>query len=359
MRTTLKRGYGRAAETNGNGRAVLPPGVVTPVTVYQQPPPAQPGVGTLVGKFFLWLFAAALVVAAGLVGGAYLWAHAKVAQTGAHTRDVKKAQAHLAKVPDPTQPANALIIGHDHAAGVGDKPRSDTVMLVRADPRTKTISLLSFPRDLVVPLHCPGMALGSDRINVAYHTCGSTGTIETVKALTGLPISYLISVDFRGFKGVVNHLGGVWVDVDHRYFNNNGGRTYGHLLRDRHQARVPAAVGGKRARVRPLPAHRLRSLSRRAPAGLRQGFARADKELVRPDVGSGAREHAREQHRARARWQAHGQPRSGRAVGALRLPAAARPRVPEPHREPAALRAQRSRAASPTSRISTRRCSSS
>jgi hypothetical protein len=33
MRTTLKRGYGRAAETNGNGRAVLPPGVVTPVTV--------------------------------------------------------------------------------------------------------------------------------------------------------------------------------------------------------------------------------------------------------------------------------------------------------------------------------------
>jgi hypothetical protein len=25
----------------------------------------------------------------------------------------------------------------------------------------------------------------------------------------------------------VNHLGGVWVDVDRRYFNNNGGRTYG------------------------------------------------------------------------------------------------------------------------------------
>ncbi len=227
MRTTLKRGYGRAAETNGNGRAVLPPGVLTPVTVYHQPPPAQPGVGMLVGKFFLWLFAAALVVAAGLVGGAYLWAHAKVAQTGAHTRDVKKAQAHLAKVPDPTQPANALIIGHDHPEGVGDRPRSDTVMLVRADPRTKTISLLSFPRDLVVPLHCPGHSLGSERINVAFHTCGSTGTIETVKALTGLPISYLISVDFRGFKGVVNHLGGVWMDIDRRYFNNNGGRTYG------------------------------------------------------------------------------------------------------------------------------------
>jgi LCP family protein required for cell wall assembly len=227
MRTTLKRGYGRAAEANGNGRAVLPPGVVTPVRVYRQPPPAQPGVGKLVGKFFLWLLAAALIVAAGLVGGAYLWAHAKVAHTGARSRDVKKAQEHLAQVPDPTQPANALIIGHDHPAGIGDRPRSDTVMLVRADPRTKSISLLSFPRDLVVPLHCPGHILGSDRINVAYHTCGASGTLETVKALTGLPISYLISVDFRGFKGVVNHLGGVWIDVDRRYFNNNGGRTYG------------------------------------------------------------------------------------------------------------------------------------
>jgi LCP family protein required for cell wall assembly len=227
MRTTLKRGYGRAAETNGNGRSVLPPGIVTPVRVYRQPPPAQPGVGRLVGKFFLWLLASALVVAAGLLGGSYLWAHAKIAHTGARTRDVKAAQEHLASLPDPTQPANALIIGHDHPEGIGDRPRSDTVMLVRADPRTKTISLLSFPRDLVVPLHCPGHSLGSERINVAYHTCGSVGTLETVKALTGLPISYLISVDFRGFKGVVNHLGGVWIDVDRRYFNNNGGRTYG------------------------------------------------------------------------------------------------------------------------------------
>jgi LCP family protein required for cell wall assembly len=227
MRTTLKRGYGRAAEANGDGRAVLPPGVLSPVTVYQQPPRERTRTRVLVGKIFLWFLAAVLVVACGLVGGSYLWVHAKVAHTGARTRDVKRAQSHLAKLPPPTAPANALIIGHDHPSGIGDRPRSDTVMLVRADPQSKTISLLSFPRDLVVPLHCPGHVLGTDRINVAYHTCGSTGTLETVKALTGLPISYLISVDFRGFKGVVNHLGGVWIDVDRRYFNNNDGRTYG------------------------------------------------------------------------------------------------------------------------------------
>ena len=39
MRTTLKRGMGRAATLNGNGRAVLPPPVLEPMRRYRQPPP--------------------------------------------------------------------------------------------------------------------------------------------------------------------------------------------------------------------------------------------------------------------------------------------------------------------------------
>jgi hypothetical protein len=39
-------------------------------------------------------------------------------------------------------------------------------------------------------------------------------------------VNYLITVNFRGFKQVVDKLGGVWIDVDRRYFNDNGGRTY-------------------------------------------------------------------------------------------------------------------------------------
>ena len=37
MRTTLKKGIGRAAELNGNGHAVLPPSVLTRMTRYRQP----------------------------------------------------------------------------------------------------------------------------------------------------------------------------------------------------------------------------------------------------------------------------------------------------------------------------------
>ena len=42
-------------------------------------------------------------------------------------------------------------------------------MLVRADPSTKTISMLSFPRDLLVDDPLPGHERPSlDRINAAY-----------------------------------------------------------------------------------------------------------------------------------------------------------------------------------------------
>ena len=48
----------------------------------------------------------------------------------------------------------------------------------------------------------------------------------TVKHLTGLPINYLITVNFHGFKEVVDKLGGVWMDVDRRYYNKNTGAYY-------------------------------------------------------------------------------------------------------------------------------------
>ena len=222
MRTTLKRGVGRAAAVNGNGRAVLPPGTVTPVARYRQPPRA--GALRLLGKAVLWLLALVAMVACALVGGFYLWAHESVAATQAHSRDVKLAQAQLDAVPLPGNPAVALVIGYDHRPNDGEASRSDTIMLIRADPATKTLSLLSFPRDLQVPIKCPH-AQYPTRINAAYMECGSSGTLNTVRDLTGIPINYLISVNFRGFRQIIDQLGGVWLDIDRRYYNKNVG-TY-------------------------------------------------------------------------------------------------------------------------------------
>jgi LCP family protein required for cell wall assembly len=178
----------------------------------------------LIGQIALWLGAASLVLVVGAAGGAYLYFHESVAAVAAKTPEVRRAARKL-DVPLPGQPAVALVIGYDHrlADGKGAPSRSDTLMLLRADPRTDSISLLSFPRDMRVEIRCPGRLAYTDRINAAYANCGPQGSLETVKALTGIPINYLITVNFRGFRQIVDRLGGAWIDVDRRYFNDRGG----------------------------------------------------------------------------------------------------------------------------------------
>jgi LCP family protein required for cell wall assembly len=224
MRTTLKRGLGRAATPNGNGKPVFPPGALSPVNVYRQPAPRPRSRTRLAGRIAAWAGVALLVLLAGTAGGAYLYFHESVAAVAAKTPEVKRAARKL-DVPLPGHPAVALVIGYDHRVDDGkDAPsRSDTLMLVRADPGTDAISLLSFPRDMQVEVRCPGRAPFFDRINAAYATCGPQGSLETVKALTGIPINYLITVNFRGFRQIVDRLGGVWLDIDRRYFNDRGG----------------------------------------------------------------------------------------------------------------------------------------
>jgi LCP family protein required for cell wall assembly len=173
----------------------------------------------------MWLGIACLVVATGTAGGAYLYFHESVAAVAASTPAVRKA-AQTLDVPLPGQPAVALVIGYDARKGERTAGRSDTLMLVRADPSTDSISLLSFPRDMRVEIRCPGRTPYFDKINAAYATCGPQGSLLTVRALTGVQINYLIAVNFRGFRQIVDRQGGAWIDVDRRYFNDRGGSCF-------------------------------------------------------------------------------------------------------------------------------------
>jgi LCP family protein required for cell wall assembly len=204
MRTTLKRGVGRGAEANGNGHAVYPPAAVSAVTRYEQPPlPGRTGL-RLVGRILFLTLLVALSLALAAAGGLYLWFHQSVAAIRCHEADCRTAQKRLVTHALPGQAAIALLIGYDYRVGdptaVGS--RSDTV---------------------IVPIYCKNGLVTDDRINSAYSRCGSTGTLETVKHLTGLPVNYLIKVNFHGFKEIVDQMGGVWMDVDRRYYNKNVG----------------------------------------------------------------------------------------------------------------------------------------
>jgi LCP family protein required for cell wall assembly len=123
--------------------------------------------------------------------------------------------------PDvPGKPVNILLMGSDKRAGEegnGDPGRADSLILLRMDGDKGFISMLSFPRDLYVDI--PGY--GKDKINASFSAGGPAKTIETIKQLTGQPINYFVNIDFKGFVKLVDQVGGVYLDVDRKYFNKN------------------------------------------------------------------------------------------------------------------------------------------
>jgi polyisoprenyl-teichoic acid--peptidoglycan teichoic acid transferase len=127
---------------------------------------------------------------------------------------------------DPGEPQTLMLLGSDRrprnnqegAAGA----RSDTIMLVRLDPKKDAIALMSLPRDLKVEI--PGH--GTDKINMAYEFGGPRLTLKTVKRLTGLSVNHVINVNFRGFWRAVNAIGCVYADIDRRYYNASAEYTY-------------------------------------------------------------------------------------------------------------------------------------
>jgi LCP family protein required for cell wall assembly len=230
---------GRAATLNGNGRAVLPPPVVETMHRYRQPPPPPRTLRGTLFRVFGWIVLALLVVASGIAGGLYLYGHETLNALGAHTKRAIAASKdkNLKPVAAPSDPATALVVGYDARKGAdatsAQESRSDTIMLIRADPTNNTLSLLSFPRDLDVAIYCKGsdVPVAHDRINSAWARCGEQGTLDTVAHLTNLPINYLITVNFHGFKLLVNKLHGVYMTVDHRYLNTQSG-PYGYAKID-------------------------------------------------------------------------------------------------------------------------------
>ena len=169
----------------------------------------------------LYALSFVVVLAALGVGGLYFYANYRFNQ-------IKKIHAkHLvAAAPQPGKPFNLLLVGSDSRAFVsnatqvkafGDEAnaggqRSDVTMVARFDPAAKTVTVLSIPRDLWVdiPGNDSGIS-GMNRINAAYDG-GPDLLIQTIEQDLGIPINHYVAVNFPGFSGMVDALGGVTMD---------------------------------------------------------------------------------------------------------------------------------------------------
>ena len=118
-----------------------------------------------------------------------------------------------AKVEPLEDNVSVLFIGVDDSETRNqgaDVSRSDALMLATLNNKTKTIKLVSIPRDSYVEIPSVGYA---DKIAHAHALGGTLATIETVEELFDVPVDYYVRMNFEAFIDVVDALGGIEAEV--------------------------------------------------------------------------------------------------------------------------------------------------
>nr|MDQ2726507.1 LCP family protein [Actinomycetota bacterium] len=118
-------------------------------------------------------------------------------------------------------PENILLIGNQTRAGLGTTiygsptdlagSLSDVIMVLHLDPSKQTASILSIPRDLFVPQPAGSPVGPYQKIDAALND-GVNGPDNLIQAITsdlGIPINHFVELNFNGFQGTVNALGGI------------------------------------------------------------------------------------------------------------------------------------------------------
>lgn len=116
----------------------------------------------------------------------------------------------------PTAPFFVLLVGNDYRPGL-DGHRGDALHVLGVNPQRKAATMLDIPRDT---------CWNGDKINAA-NTNGPRASADAVgQLLGGVPISYVVDVDFAGFEALVNGVGGVDVHVKQEMSDPNSGAFF-------------------------------------------------------------------------------------------------------------------------------------
>lgn len=105
---------------------------------------------------------------------------------------------------------NILLLGVDSLDGSDEKNsmRTDTMMVLSVDPKTKTGYILSIPRDTRVKME------GTyNKINAAHSHGGVKLTLQVIKDNIPIPINHYVKVDYKAVYEIVDAIGGVDIDV--------------------------------------------------------------------------------------------------------------------------------------------------
>ena len=104
---------------------------------------------------------------------------------------------------------NILLIGID-ARGDSNAGRSDTMIILSINDKTKTITMTSLMRDCYVAI--PGR--GNNRLNAAHAYGGANLLMQTIELNFGIHIDGFARVNFVSFPQIIDNIGGVTVGIE-------------------------------------------------------------------------------------------------------------------------------------------------
>jgi LCP family protein required for cell wall assembly len=113
------------------------------------------------------------------------------------------------------EPFSVLMLGVDERKG--DKGRSDTIIVLTINPNNNSVKMLSIPRDTRTEIIGKGK---DDKINHAYAFGGVPMSMDTVENFLDIPIDYYMQINMEGFKDIVDAVGGVRVQNDLDFTQN-------------------------------------------------------------------------------------------------------------------------------------------
>ncbi|MFB4276373.1 MULTISPECIES: LCP family protein [unclassified Nonomuraea] len=187
-------------------------------------PPSEPGAPRRRRRPWLrWAIAVTVAVVL-LVVGAAVGVFARLTGNIKHD-DVTAEDLGATRPPKVAGTAmNVLVVGSDQRDGKNARygrvagERTDTIMLVHVSSKRDNAMVVSFPRDSLVQLPAcratgafPGQRAHLGMINESFNSGGIGCTWKTIESLTHVHIDHFVKVDFTGFKGIVNAVGGVEV----------------------------------------------------------------------------------------------------------------------------------------------------
>lgn len=144
---------------------------------------------------------------------------------------------------------NILLLGVDsngEDSDIWEGTRTDTIVVLNIDPKSKSLNAISIPRDSKVYL--PGNN-GIQKINAAHAIGGIKMTIRTIEDTLGIRIDKYIMVHDEAVKKIVEALGGVDIYVEkNMHYNDYSGNLHINLTKGRHHLNADEVVGYLRFR---------------------------------------------------------------------------------------------------------------